>query len=118
MVIPKSLKNLRRKCLNKKIEGKKALEKQLEKGMKWFREAKRASARPGEDVTGSFSLPSHVDDNLTAQQSAEKTVDYFSRISKEYTPIEEDQSARWMEAQEILNSRQCTHINIIEHEVY
>ena len=38
-----------------KIEGKKGLEKQLEnsnaKGMKWFSEAKRVSAGPGEDVT-------------------------------------------------------------------
>ena len=86
--------------------------------MKWFQEAKRVSARPGEDVTGKFSQPNHVDDNLTPEQSAEKIADYFSKISKEYTPIEEDQSAQWMEAQDILNSEQCSHIHIQEYEVY
>jgi hypothetical protein len=57
-----------------KLEGKKALEKILEngnnKGMKWVREAKRVSARPGEDISGNISLPTHIDANFTSQQSA------------------------------------------------
>ena len=97
---------------------KKQLENSNAKGMKWFSEAKRFSARPGENVTGKFSLPTHVDDTLTSEQSAERIAVYFSKISKEYTHIKEDQTAPWMEAQDYLNSEQCSHIHIEEYEVY
>ena len=49
-----------KKRLDEKVksEGKKALNKQIEKakekGSHWMKEAKRLSARPGEDVTESF----------------------------------------------------------------
>ena len=99
-----------------KVEEEKALEKQLEnangKGMKWMREANRLSARPGEDISATFSLPNHIDANFTPIQSAEAIADYFSKISQEYTPIEDDTSSPWMEVQEIMNQTPCHHLDI------
>ena len=37
--------------------------------------------------TGGFTLPGHVEENLTPLQSAEKLADYFSLISQEFEPI-------------------------------
>ena len=34
-----------------------------------------------------FTLPSHVDDDLTPAQSAERLADYFCKISQEFEPI-------------------------------
>ena len=77
-----------------KYEANKQLNKQIETagegGMKWIREAKRLSARPGEDTSPAFSLPSHIDRNLTAKESAEEIVSFFAKISQEFTPIEDD----------------------------
>ena len=105
-----------------KAEGEKALDKVFEKskgkGSKWIKEACRLSAKPGEDTSTTFTLPSHVKDNLTPAESAEAFVSYFSKISKEYTPIDEDTSSRWMEAQDILNAQHCSHPAIEEHMVY
>jgi hypothetical protein len=105
-----------------KLEGKKALDKILDngnsKGMKWVREANRVSARPGEDTSGNISLPTHIDANLTPQESAEAIVTYFSKISQEFTPIEEDSSAKWLDAERYINSEPCQHPAIYEHEVF
>ena len=76
------------------------------------------SSRPGEDTSSSFSLQSHVDENLTPLQSAEKIVQYFAQISQEYTPIEEDISSSWMDVQTKLAVAPCIHPPIEEHIVY
>ena len=64
-----------------KVEGKKALDKQIEKakekGSHWMTDAKRLSARPGEDETGSFILPSHISANLSARNSLELKKTYL-----------------------------------------
>ena len=83
-----------------------------------MKEAKRLSARPGEDVSDTFILPSHISANMSAEESCEAIVNYFSKISKEYTPIEEDQSSQWMEAKKKLNQGPCDHIDIQEHNIY
>ena len=46
--------------------------------------------RPGENATSTFTLPSHADNNLTAQQSAEVIADHFAAISQDYDPISID----------------------------
>ena len=116
----KALKKLQKSRI--KLEGQKALDKLFEnageKGTKWIREASRMSSRPGEDSSSTFSLQSHIDENLTPRQSAERIVEYFSQISKEYTPIEEDSSAPWMEVQAKLEAAPCIHPPIEEHLVY
>ena len=114
---------MKKKVKNRiKVEGEKALNKVLENatenGMKWMREASRLSARPGEDQSSTFSLPTHIDNNFSPQQSAEAIVKYFSRISQEYVPIEEDTSPRWMEAQIKLSKEPCNHPDIQEHMIY
>ena len=52
-----------------KVEAIKQLDKQLDKakgkGMNWMKEAKRISTRPGDDASASFTLPEHLDENLT-----------------------------------------------------
>ena len=85
--------------------------------MAWIREAKRISARPGDDSSFTFTLPTHTDANFTAHQSAEAIADYFSQISQEYTLIEEDSSAPWLEAQKKIYTDECNHPAIIEHQV-
>ena len=78
------------------------LENAKGKGSRWIQEANRLGARPGEDTSPTFALPSHVDSNFTPLQSAEAIAEYFSKISQEYCPIEEDISSPWMVVQERL----------------
>ena len=79
------------------------------KGLGWIQEANRLSSRPGEDTGSSFSLPAHRDANFTALQSAEAIAEHFSKISQEYTPIEDDISASWMEVKDRLSKAKCIH---------
>ena len=83
-----------------------------------MREATRLSARPGEDKSTTFSLQNHIDSNFTAQQSAQAICSHFAAISQEFTPIEEDKSSRWMEAQKKLSQQECSHPSIMEHDIY
>ena len=77
-----------------KIEAKKFLDKnvtELKTGNpgKAYNVLKRLGAQPGDcDILNSFTLPSHLDENLTAQESAERIADHFSAISKEFTPLD------------------------------
>ena len=48
---------------------------------------RKLGVRPGESESGVFNLPIHVQNNLTAYQSAELIADHFSAISMEYDPI-------------------------------
>ena len=116
----KKFKDLKKKVTNRiKKEAEKAIDKLLENAeeqdMKWFKEA---SARPGEDSSTTFSLPSHVDANFTPKESAEAIAEYFSKISQEYTSIEEDKSARWMDVQKMMQQTSCSHPVIFEHEIF
>ena len=56
-----------------------------------FSTLKRLGAQPG-DCTDSntFSLPSHLSDNLTVAESAERIADHFSDISKSFLPLSMD----------------------------
>ena len=100
----KKYKELKKKMKKRvKMEGEKSIERLLKNakfsGMKWVREATRLSARPGEDKSKTFSIQNHIDSNFTALESAQAICSHFASISQEYTPIKEDKSARWMEAQ-------------------
>ena len=48
---------------------------------------RKLGARPGEQVPRTFTLPSHADRNLSAQESAEILADHFAIISQEYDPV-------------------------------
>ena len=43
------------------------------------------------DKNDIFTLPEHVDNNISEQESAEKIADYFSNISQEYEPLNFEQ---------------------------
>ena len=63
-----------------------------------------------------FTLPGHLDDNLTPEQSAERIVTYFSKISQEYKPVEEDVLAA--DLQHRLDHKACYHPEIREENNY
>ena len=86
--------------------------------MKWIQEANRFSARPGEETSPTFSLPNHIDANLTPKESAETIAELFAKISQEYTPIEDDKTSRWMDVKRKLELAKCIHPTIMEHEIY
>ena len=54
----------------------------------WLKLVTRLTARPGDQPTSTFSLPQHVEDNLSAMESSNKICEYFSSISQEYTPLD------------------------------
>ena len=47
---------------------------------------RKLGVRPGDTSSNTFTLPSHVDNNLTASQSAEIIADHFATNSKDYEP--------------------------------
>ena len=114
-------KDLKRKQKERRrVEGQKKLDKAIEeavnKGSGWMRKAQALSSIPGEEVSSTFSLPNHIEQNLSAKQSAEKLVKYFSSISQEFTPLQEDTLPDKVEQR--LSSDPGEHPNILEHEVY
>ena len=92
----KSEKYLRlKKCYDEKLE--KAALAYLEKNVrslkeddpgKAYRSLKKMAAQPGDcSDEGSFNLLSHLEDNLTNEQSIERIAQHFAQISQEYPPL-------------------------------
>ena len=53
-----------------------------------YRCLKRLAGQPGDHPDeNNFTLSSHQDDNLTAEQSIERIAQIFSNISQEFTPL-------------------------------
>ena len=53
---------------------------------------KRMGAQPGDCVEGSsFTLLSHIRENLTVEQQLERLTDYFVSVSQEFPPLEIEQ---------------------------
>ena len=53
-----------------------------------YRSLKKLAARPGDcSDEGSFTLSSHVDENLTSIESTERIAEHFAKISQEYPPL-------------------------------
>ena len=84
------------------------------KGIKWMADAKRLSTRPGEDVSSTFQLPSHLVRNLTAKESAEEIANFVSKISQRFTPIEDDVLPEFIATR--LENDNCEHPSIREDE--
>ena len=55
----------------------------------FYKKIKQVGARLGENVTSSstFTLPSHLEQNLDPASAAEEIAKHFSKISQEYPPI-------------------------------
>ena len=77
---------------------------------------KRLGAQPG-DCTDSngFTLPSHLDDNLTEEQSAERIANHFAEISQQFPPL--NTALLPEHVQSILKSK-STPPTITERETY
>ena len=94
----KSLKYLDlKKCFTGKFENE--ISKYTEKVLDDVRNGNRNSAysalrklgvRPGDVPANTFTLPSHVENNLSAWESAEIIADHFAAISQHYDPISID----------------------------
>ena len=56
----------------------------------WLKHVKSIAARPGDCSSTTFSLPEHVDKNLSALESSDKICKFFSTISQEYAPLNVD----------------------------
>ena len=82
----------------------------------WLKHVKRLTARPGDQPQSTFSLPQHVEDNLTALESSNKICEYFSTISQEYTPLCLEQLPE--RVREKLYDDPCVHPHLEDHEVY
>ena len=63
---------------------------QVASNSRWLKHVKTLTAQPGETTTSTFSLPKHVEDNLSALESANAICEYFSKISQEYLPLNVD----------------------------
>ena len=56
---------------------------------KAYRSLKKMAARPGDcSDEGSFTLQSHLEDNLTDEESMEQIANHFSQISQEFPPLD------------------------------
>ena len=78
---------------------------------------RKLGVRPGDQSANTFSLPSHVERNLTPSQSAEIMADHFSSISKDYEPISIDNFNPRMR-NELLNPDMSVVPTLEEYEVY
>ena len=56
----------------------------------WMKHVKRITARPRAATSSTFTLPQHVEDNLTALESSNKICEFFSSISQEYSLLNID----------------------------
>ena len=59
--------------------------------VKAYRALKKLGASPEDaDQESGFMIPSHVEQNLSAKQSAVKLAEYFSTITQQYAPLDID----------------------------
>ena len=58
---------------------------------KAYKSLKKLGAQPGDcSDEGAFSLSSHLDENLSAEESTERIARHFARISQEFLPLNTD----------------------------
>ena len=81
-----SYKNAATKYLEKNVEA--AIKDDPGKASKAL---KQIGARPGDcQPGGTFQLASHLNQNLTTEESIERFVEYFAEVSQEYSPMDVD----------------------------
>ena len=86
------------------------------KSNSWLRHVKRIAARPGDQQTSTFSLPQHVEDELSAIESSNKICEFFSSISQEYTPLNSETLPERVKTK--LDNDSCSHPTLADHEVF
>ena len=116
----------------KYVKLKKAFEEAFEKAAHKYKdriiaevlEGKRGSAykalkRLGKDSIpdDGFKLPSHAEADLSAEQIAEILADYFSRISQEFAPLDQDKFSPSLKAK-LADSAADSPPILQEHQIY
>ena len=86
------------------------------KNTSWLKHVKRLTARPGDQPASTFSLPQHVEDDLTALESSNKICEFFSTISQEYTPLNAETLPERVQVK--LANDPCSHPYLDDHVVY
>ena len=98
----------------------KFLSKQIElvgaKSNAWLRHVKVIAARPGETTSTTFSLPSHIEENLSALESSDRICEFFSSISQEYSPLNVESLPD--RVRDKLAGDPCCHPHLADHDVY
>ena len=62
----------------------------LENPGKAYKILKRMGAKPGDcQDEGTFNLQNHIEANMSPEESAESVANHFSKISQEYSPLNE-----------------------------
>ena len=82
----------------------------------WLRHVKTLAACPGEGPSPTFSLPSHIEENLTALESSDRICDFFSSISQEYHPLNVETLPNNVRSK--LASDPCYHPPLPDHVVF
>ena len=95
---------------------KKQSEKVSAKNSNWLRHVKLLAARPGDQHQSSFSLPQHVEDNLTALESSNKICEFFCAISQEYSPLNTETLPSFVRTK--LDNDVCNHPYLADHMVH
>ena len=82
----------------------------------WLRHVKLLAARPGDQPQSSFSLPQHVEDNLSALESSNKICEFFCAISQEYSPLNTEMLPNFVRTK--LDNDACDHPYLADHIVH
>ena len=78
---------------------------------------KKMGAQPGDcEETNTFTLPTH--DNLTIQEATDRIAEHFSKVSREFPPIDEDQLPERVTLKTNSPESESPIPKISEHEVY
>ena len=80
---------------------------------------RRLAARPGDfPDDNNFTLTSHQEANLTAEESLEKISQHFASISQEFTPL--DKNSLPPDVQYNINQAKIKHIynRMMQYEIY
>ena len=113
-MLKKEVKNKLREASTKFLE--KQINLASSKNNSWLRHVKRLAARPGDNSESAFTLPKHVEENLTTLESCNKICEFFSKISQEYTPL--DPANLPAHVRDKLDNDPCTHPYLADHIVY
>ena len=81
----------------------------------FFKRIKKLGERPGENANEVFKISSHVDQELSSKESAEKIAGFFSEISQQYEPLEFEKLP--IRVQNKLNDREVKPELLEPHEV-
>ena len=86
------------------------------KSSSWLRHVKKLTAKPGDTISDTFSLPKHVEENLSALESSNLICEYFSSISQEYSPLDIPSLPARVRAK--LDHDPCSHPYLADHVVH